>query len=331
MAFAQNPASVQDVSVIIVDDAKFTLEMLRRVLKSSGYRDIRVATTAHQALGMMRERKANLLVADWLMPEMDGLSLTKRVRQIDEESNHYTYIIVLTAKEGMDSLAQAFEHGVDDFVNKSPDNKELLARVHAAGRISALQNDLLKANRRLTELNRQLDSRHSFDVLTGLGNRAYMEKQLANLVRHVEARGGVACLAAIRINDFEDLGGRYGEKIASEILEATANRLQQTVRPLDVVGRLNDDTFAILMHQEDASRCHPNAFRRIHQALNLRAYKTSAGFLSVTAAIAISGLNQEQTERHPAPRDILDFVCSNLDEAQKAATVYLAQWSTEAP
>ena len=330
MVFAQNHASLQDVSIIIVDDAKFTLEMLRRVLKSNGYKDIRVATSAHQALGMMRERKASLLLADWLMPEMDGLSLTKRVRQIDEESNHYTYIILLTAKEGMDSLAQAFEHGVDDFINKSPDNKELLARINAAGRISALQNDLLKANRRLIELNRQLDSRHSFDVLTGLGNRAYLEKQLTNLLRHVESRGGVACLAAIQLNDFDELGRRYGEKIASEVLEAASNRLQQTVRPLDTVGRLSDNSFGILMHQEEAQRCHPNAFRRIHQALNLRAYKTSAGFLSVTAAIAISGITQNDSENHPPPGAILDFVCSHLDEAKQAARVHVAEWSSAA-
>ncbi len=80
-----------DISIIVVDDAKFTLEMIRRVLAKAGFQDIRVALSGAEALRMMRQRKANILVADWMMPEMDGLSLTQHVRQFDEENDHYTY------------------------------------------------------------------------------------------------------------------------------------------------------------------------------------------------------------------------------------------------
>jgi diguanylate cyclase (GGDEF)-like protein len=327
MSFAMPPINADDVAVIVVDDAKFTCEMIRRVLKGAGFYDIRVANSAAQALEMMRQRRANILIADWLMPEMDGLGLTRRVRQLDEEANHYTFVVLLTAREGIDSLSEAFSQGVDDFISKSPDNKELLARINAAGRISQLQNDLLKANRRLTELNRQMEERHSFDVVTGLGNRAYLERQLDNSLRHIESRGGAVCCALVQLNDFELLRRRHGDRVCEEIIEATATRLQQSVRPLDVVTRVGMAEFGILMHQEDLARCHPNAFRRIHQALNLRAYKTSAGFLTITSAVCLCGVGGEE---RPDPAELIDHVQSHLDEAQLAGRILTVQWPAAA-
>lgn len=316
----------QETSIIIADDARFTLEMLRRVLQQTGYTDIRVAISAERALDMVKERMPSILLADWLMPEMDGLKLTRQIRQIDEDNNHYTYIILLTAREGIDSLAEAFEEGVDDFVNKSPDNKELLARINAASRIAHLQNDLLKANRRLLELNRQTDERNSFDLITGLGNRAYLERQTGALLRHVDARGGGACLSVIRINDFPKMRHTYGEQVAGEILETTARRLQQAVRPLDVVARLGENEFAILMHQDRPDHCHPNSFRRIHQTLNLRAYKTSGGFISVKSAITICGLDRIIAAREPDPGQIVDHLRDQLEEAARSGVVHQTRW-----
>jgi phosphoserine phosphatase RsbU/P len=325
MPSVQRPAPADDISIIVVDDARVTCEIIRRVLAGAGFEDIRVASSAEQALAMMRERAANILIADWLMPRMDGLSLTRHVRQFDEERNHYTYIILLTAKEGVESLAEAFKHGVDDFINKSPNNQELLARINAAGRISDLQNDLLAANRKLRELNRQLEERHSFDAVTGLGNRIYLEHKLDNLLRHIEARGGGICFGLVRLNGFELLRRRHGEAVSAQLIEAGAARLQQTMRPLDVIGRVEGHVFGVLMHQEDGRRCHPNAFRRLHQALSLRAYKTEVGFLTVGAAIAICNV-KAGSDRRPVPAEVIDYMSTHLDAAQAAGRVHLVEW-----
>lgn len=315
---------LDDISVIVVDDAKFTCEAIRRVLKGAGFHDIRVATSAQQALDMMRQRKTNILVADWMMPEMDGLALTQRVRQFDEESNHYTYIILLTAKEGSEPLVEAFSRGVDDFISKSPDSTQLLARINAAGRISKLQTDLIRANRRLAELNRHLEEQHCFDAVTGLGNRSYLERQLDNTLRHIEARGGAACLVVIRLNDIDTLRARHGERAANDIVEATATRLQQSVRPLDVVARLDAYEFGLLMQQEDDSHCNGSSLRRIYQVLNLRAYKTSAGFLTSTSAVCMCSISTSAQRAEPA--EIIEFSRAYLDEAQRSGRVLAVGW-----
>ncbi|MBA1148639.1 response regulator [Ectothiorhodospiraceae bacterium WFHF3C12] len=310
-----------NVSILVVDDAKFTCEMLRRALAGAGYRDVRVANSAREGLGMLRDRSADILLADWLMPEMDGLSLTQRVRQIDEDTNHYTYVMLLTAKEGTDSLTEAFNHGVDDFISKSHDNSELLARVRGAGRVAVLQNHLLNANRQLLELSRERERSEWFDGPTGLPNRQFLDYQMERLLRHIESRGGGGCLAMTRINQLDAIRADHGDKIAKQVINTAATRLQQSVRPLDWVTRVGDNQFALLMQQPEDTGCHPGSFRRIHQALNLRAYKTDNGFLNIGAAVSLLELPRKTGV---ADTDTLLSRCEEgLDVSEASSSVHM--------
>lgn len=315
------------VPVVVVDDARFTLEMLRRVLHGTGFTDILVAASAREALDLLRQRPADVLVADWLMPDVDGLALTKQVRRMDAETSHYTFILLLTAREGAGSLDQAFASGVDDFVSKSPDSQELLARIQAAGRIARLQNDLLAAGRELAELRQQGTDDKS--LASGLGNRGYVEEQLDRLLRHVQARGGSACVALVRLNDPETLAARHGDPVVAEVLDAMGRRLVQSVRPLDRIGTTDGRTFAVLMHHEAPDGCHPNTFRRVERAVNLRAYDTTAGFVNATAAMVLCSLDQKAAAVRPEPAAILAMAAEWLDEARAAGRILAAPWSAE--
>ena len=328
MAMAHPADGGQSIPVVIVDDARFTLEVLRRVLRETGYTDIRVAPSAREALSMMRERAAGILLADWLMPETDGLTLTRQVRQLDEDAGHYTYIILLTAREGAASLTEAFDSGVDDFISKSPDNKELLARIQAAGRISRLQNDLLVANRQLTLLGGggSGDGGERFDPDSAAGNRGYVGDQLSRLLRHVESRGGSACVALVKVPSLGAIADEHGASVAAEVRRTVGERLRRAVRPLDTVATLDSETFGVLMHHEHPDGCHPHTFRRVHQALNLRAYRTQAGFLNASAAISLTALGQDDAGAQPGPEEVLEVAGRRLTEAGEAARVLMTSW-----
>lgn len=84
------------LSILVVDDAKFSSVMIGRALSKAGYQDIRFASSAADALAQHAQRPAHVLLADWLMPEMDGLELTGQIRQRDALSGHYSYVILLT-------------------------------------------------------------------------------------------------------------------------------------------------------------------------------------------------------------------------------------------
>ena len=273
-----------ELSILVVDDMKFNCEFIRRALQSEGYSDVRVAESASLALEQLQERCADVLLADWVMPEMDGLELTDRVRLIDEEMNRYTCILLLTARDDIDSVIEAFERGVDDYITKPPNKQELAARIYAAGRISSLHNNLLDT---MASMQMQYEQHTTIDPLTGLGNYKDALRRFDELLHLVNSRGGGVCCAVVRISRAEELRSKYGQSGYEELLIKLGKRLTRTVRPADLVLRLNDTDFAIGMYFADVEYIKVKNFKRVLQGVNLRPLKCSAGFVTVTVGMGM--------------------------------------------
>ncbi|WP_263142394.1 response regulator [Pseudomonas sp. RIT-PI-AD] len=279
------------LSILVVDDAKFSSAMIGRALSQAGYQDVRFANSAMEALRLIEQRPASVLLADWLMPEIDGLELTGQVRQLDETADHYTYVILLTGKEGENVLSEAFDNGVDDFISKAAMSEQLVPRVFAADRLCNTLQRLLQEKRLLTQNIASLERRNLVDPLTGLGNPRYLRQKLADSLRQVESRGGALCYLLIGLQEAAQLRQQYGERFYNELLHSVARRLQQLVRPLDVLTRLDNDHFGLITLLEDLHECSPSSFKRLHEGLNLKAFKTSEGFISLKAGISLVGLD----------------------------------------
>ncbi|WP_278956510.1 response regulator [Aquipseudomonas alcaligenes] len=287
------------LSILVVDDAKFSSAIIGRALSQAGYQDVRFANSAAEALRLLEKRPASVLLADWLMPEMDGLELTGRVRQLDETAEHYTYVILLTGKEGENVLVEAFDRGVDDFISKAAMNEQLVPRVYAADRLCNTLQRLLNENRMLTMNVASLEQRNLVDSLTGLGNPRYLQQKLQDCLRQVESRGGALCYLLIGLQEGEALRRQYGNGFWSEVLHGVARRLQQLVRPLDVLTRVDDTHFGMVALLDDLHECSPSSFKRLHEGLNLKAFKTSEGFISLKAGISLVGLDAKSLPVDP--------------------------------
>ncbi len=186
-----------DLSIIIVDDLQFSRIVVKTALKKAGFDGVRMADSASKALKMLAEKPADVILADWMMPEMDGLELTDHIRQNDEEKGTYTAIILFTANEGIEYLVEAFDHGVDDYILKPPNPYELAARVSAAARIAAMQNDLLETSRHMEKTIQRLQQSCLVDTLTGGGNERMLQSELKAHLSEASSRKGGVCLAMI--------------------------------------------------------------------------------------------------------------------------------------
>ncbi len=113
-------------SVLIVDDDPKLLKMLQRTLV---YENLNVATASNglEALPLVESRHPDLIIVDWMMPQMDGLSFIQRLR--DEENK--TMILMLTARDAIENRVEGLESGADDYLVKPFAPAELVARVHA--------------------------------------------------------------------------------------------------------------------------------------------------------------------------------------------------------
>jgi diguanylate cyclase (GGDEF)-like protein len=221
------------------------------------------------------------------MPEMDGLELTDQIRQQDEDLNRYTSIILFTAKEGVESLVEAFDHGVDDYVTKPYDPHELASRVYAAGRISTLQNSLFEASTELSRINDELRELSHTDSLTELGNLRYFQDHLEASLNESGSRGSATCCAVVNIDQFKDINDTHGQSVSDEVLVNFAIRLRRAIRPTDILARIGKEEFAIVMHYADPENLKHTIFKRIQTNISTRSIRTSAGDLPVTASMGV--------------------------------------------
>src|SRR5262249_44368012 len=83
-----------------------------------------------------------LIISDWLMPEMDGIELCRRIRELNRAP--YAYFLLLTALQGKSNYLQGIRAGADDFISKPYDPDELRARLTVAHRIMHLQEHVKK-------------------------------------------------------------------------------------------------------------------------------------------------------------------------------------------
>ena len=119
--------------VLIVDDDAVSLRMLKVLLHEWGFEFVE-ATNGSEALRLLDEDPSlKLAIVDWMMPEMDGLELCRRVREKSEEN--YIYTILLTAREQKKDIVTGMEAGADDYVTKPFEPMELKSRIKAGERM----------------------------------------------------------------------------------------------------------------------------------------------------------------------------------------------------
>mgnify|MGYP006286225397 CR=1 FL=1 len=250
----------EDLALVVVDDARTGRIYFLRALEQAGYDDVRVAESAQRALEMVAERPADVIIADWLMPGMDGLELTRRVRARDEESGRYTAIILSTAREGVQALVTAFRAGVDDFLHKPFDAEELIARVFAAGSHANAQNMLLETGETLARAREARSEHWASDPLTGLGGADYFEAQLTTHLMEASIRGGAVCAALVDMQ-----GTALDVDDPAPALTRIGRRLIRSVRPTDSVCRIAERRFGVVMSAPDGSGFREAVFARLER------------------------------------------------------------------
>ena len=145
--------------VLLVDDSRMQRRILSVSLKRDGYEVIE-AGSGQEALAICREQQPDLILSDWMMPEMDGLEFCRAFRALPTDD--YGYFILLTSKSEKAEVAQGFDSGADDFLTKPVNAYELRARISAGERILRMQRELSEKNRMISdtleELQRLYDS-----------------------------------------------------------------------------------------------------------------------------------------------------------------------------
>lgn len=131
------------MKILIAEDDPSFRRLLEEKLAFWGY-EVIATNNGNDALQILQsEDPPRLAVLDWMMPEMDGIEVCRRVRETVKEP--YTYILLLTSQQRDEDLVVGMEAGADDYITKPFKHNELRLRLRAGRRIIELQSELIAA------------------------------------------------------------------------------------------------------------------------------------------------------------------------------------------
>jgi sigma-B regulation protein RsbU (phosphoserine phosphatase) len=132
--------------ILLAEDHQLTRFKLKTDLSKWGHEVIEAAD-GEEAWKLFQQGEFAIVITDWMMPNVDGMELLKRIREV--EGGEYVYVIMLTAKAEMHDVVSAMGAGADDFLAKPVHRDELHVRLRAGQRITRLNRELNETNRRL--------------------------------------------------------------------------------------------------------------------------------------------------------------------------------------
>lgn len=173
--------------ILVVDDMAENVDILKTRLESRGY-EVITAGDGEAALAAVRESRPDLILLDVMMPRLDGIAATKRLKA--DASLPFIPVILVTAKADAKDVIMGLDAGGDDYLTKPVDQAALVARVRSMLRIKALHDTVEAQRAELRTLNAGLEERVAAQVaeIERMGRlRRFLAPQIAELI---ESSGG---------------------------------------------------------------------------------------------------------------------------------------------
>lgn len=285
------------MKVLIAEDDAASRRLLEASLHKWGY-DVLTTCDGREALEVFQNPEApSLVISDWMMPDMDGLGLCRKIREM--ERSGYVYFIILTAEGTKDDVIKGLEAGADDYLIKPFDQQELKYRIGIGKRIVKLEHRIMLLA--------------TTDPLTGvLNRRAFMERMEEELHRSHRENASLS-LTLADIDHFKMINDRYGHQAGDLVLERFTEQLSKSSRPYDFVGRYGGEEFVICLSGVDALQGRLTAERMRERTEEMKIIPPdSSQSIQITASFGVASLSTGSKES-------LDSLIKRADDAMYRA------------
>lgn len=239
----------QQARILLVDDDPGAIRLMHHMLK--GYRQVRFATRARDALELIEREPPDLILLDAEMPDGNGFVLCEKLQQLPHTRE--IPVLFVTAHTDMSFEVRALSCGAADFITKPISAPIFQLRV----------SHHLRTKRQM-DLLRQLAT---IDPLTALPNAVAFQQMLRQEWRHSELHQRPLSLLLVDLDQFRKYNWRQGHQEGDQRLIDTAEVLRQMQQSSDTVARVGGDEFAWLMPGADAQELEERA-QSLHALLN---------------------------------------------------------------
>jgi len=140
-------------NILVVDDNEDNYLVVKHMLKKAGYHGL-YANNGVKAMKMLTSQKIDLVLLDWMMPEMSGIHVCREIK--DDSRTNLIPVIMLSAKTASEDIEEGLDAGADDYAVKPVVKSELFARIRASLRIHDLQTKLDSQLKGVADIQQQL-------------------------------------------------------------------------------------------------------------------------------------------------------------------------------
>ena len=290
--------------VLIVDDSKFVRTTFNRILSASfAVQEEADGEAGWQAL--QSDTSIGMLFTDLDMPRLDGYGLIERLRASGDARLAKLPIVVISGNENERAKKRALDAGANDFISKTADAPEILARIDNLMRLHTAKNELQSTKQSL-----ELSATH--DPLTGTLTQHYLitegRKRFSYARRHMTQLS----VMALRIDSHAEVTQAVSKDVADQILARVAKLVSGMLRAEDSIGRMADATFVVISAGTGAPQVQAFAKRLREQ---LEAAKVSYGgkALRIRGSTGIASLG---TDTVGAVEDLMKVAMHRLERSE---------------
>ncbi|WP_455365905.1 diguanylate cyclase, partial [Kaarinaea lacus] len=234
---AEDGFSSRKPKLLIVDDSATIRATLSRAVGDEF--DSLEATNGEEALQLLvNDNEIDLVVTDLAMPRMDGYELIKQMRAHESSRLVNMPVIVVTGANDTAAREKAFIAGANDFIAKTSDHVEFLARVRAHVKLAQTIQELEQSRRYLKE---QADT----DPLTKLANRRSFFASASTSLAQMQRQKEHFSIIILDIDHFKRINDTYGHQAGDVVLQQLANVLSTAIREGDSLARIGGEEFVV--------------------------------------------------------------------------------------
>jgi two-component system, cell cycle response regulator len=289
-------------TVLIVDDDELVLARLKELVTAAGYA-VRTAATGADALKVLEQAAASIVITDLNMPDMNGLELCRRIRE--RVWPGYVYIVLLTVRDEEKDILAGLDAGADDYMSKRTSAAQFTARLRTAKRVLTLEYSLKSA----LEEKRQIAMT---DALTGAHNRHYFTRRFGRATKRAQRFGGELSLLLLDVDHFKQVNDSYGHGGGDIVLKRLTREIAKCLRhDTDWCARIGGEEFAVVLESTTLSEALGCA-EKVRQLIANTSIGTPKGAVHITVSIGISGLEEFSNRELATAQLLLDRADVNL-------------------
>ena len=235
--------------ILIVEDSISDIVFLKKALENEDY-NLNYAENGKDALTLIKNDTPDLVILDILLPDIDGYEVCRRIRNNDSWVN--LPILFYSAIKTVDEKLLGLKMGASEFLSKSADNRELLARIR----------NLLKTKKKIDTA----IASSFYDPLTNVYSPQYFEHRINDeCMRSRRYKRNLSCVL-MDVDKFQIINNTFGTHTGDRTLRKIAEIIQQNIRSADEVCRYKEDEFAVLMPETNLREAYAIA-ERVRQYL----------------------------------------------------------------